>query len=75
MIHLITYGDEKYTHSKLRLYNEANTTGWFDTITLYGPEDLDNDFKDKFKNILQESRGGGYWMGIGYGNHILQRNI
>ena len=65
MIHLITYGDNKYSKSKQRLYNQAYNTGWFDTmrqVSLYGPEDLDNDFTDKFKNILQHDRGGGYWI-------------
>ena len=40
-IHFITYGNDRFKNSKKRLYNEANATGWFDTITSYGPEDLD----------------------------------
>lgn len=32
MIHLITYGDNKYSKSKQRLYNQAHNTGWFDTM-------------------------------------------
>lgn len=62
MIHLITYGNHNYTGSKQLLYDEANATGWFDTITLYGPEDLDDEFREKYKDILQLSRGGGYWI-------------
>ena len=62
MIHLITYGDSKYTESKKRIYNQANSLGWFDTITLYSPEDLDADFKEQFKDILELPRGGGYWI-------------
>ena len=59
-IHFITYGNENFLNAKKRLYNEANATGWFDTITSYGPEDLDNDFKEKFKHILEQPRIGGY---------------
>lgn len=59
-IHLITYANEKFNNSKKRLYNEATATGWFDTITSYGPENLDNDFKQKFKYILEQPRIGGY---------------
>ena len=59
-IHFITYGNDKFKNSKKRLYNEANATGWFDTITTYGPQDLDNDFKQKFKNILNKPRIAGY---------------
>ena len=62
IISLITYGNEKFYNSKKRLQNEANSTGWFDTITVYGPEDLDDDFKEKNKNILNQNTGNGYWM-------------
>jgi hypothetical protein len=62
MIHLITYGDNKYSESKKRIYNQAKSLGWFDTITLYSPEDLDEEFKDNFKDILELPRGGGYWI-------------
>lgn len=59
-IHFITYGNDRFKNSKKRLYNEANATGWFDTIASYGPEDLDNDFKEKFKDILEKPRIAGY---------------
>ena len=62
MIHLITYANDKCADAKTRLCNEAVATGWFDTIAACGPEDLDSDFNEKFKNILQCSRGGGYWI-------------
>lgn len=62
MIHLITYSNHKFEGSKYRLYKEANNVGWFDTITAYGVEDLDNNFKNHFKNILEQPRGGGYWI-------------
>jgi hypothetical protein len=62
MIHLITYGNNNYVNSKKRLYNEALSSGWFNTITLYGPEDLDDEFKLNFKDILRQQKGGGYWI-------------
>jgi len=62
MIHFITYGDSIYEETKQRLYNQASNLEWFDTITSYGPEDLDADFKEKFKDILKLPRGGGYWI-------------
>tara|TARA_B100001063_G_C16720314_1_gene533156 strand:+ start:727 stop:1443 length:717 start_codon:yes stop_codon:yes gene_type:complete len=62
MIHFITYADNKFKLAKERLYNEALNTKWFDTVTSYGPEDLDDLFKKKFKNILNQGRGGGYWI-------------
>ena len=38
------------------------SSGWFNTITLYGPEDLDDEFTLNFKDILREQRGCGYWI-------------
>jgi hypothetical protein len=62
MIHLITYGCDKYEKSKNLLYNEALTTNWFNSISVYGPNDLDNEFKTRFKDILNQPRGSGYWI-------------
>lgn len=62
MIHFITYGDGLYDETKKRLHNQANNLGWFDTITSYGPDDLEQDFKEQFKDILELPRGGGYWI-------------
>lgn len=72
MIHLITYGNEKYQKAKERLYKEAENTGWFDTITLYGPEDLDDQFKTEFKNILSMRKGAGYWI---WKSYIIKRKL
>lgn len=60
MIHLITYGDDNFKNSKKRLEKEALNTGWFDSVTVYGPEILDDDFKEKFKHILNQPRIAGY---------------
>ena len=62
MIHLITYGDEVFKNSKKRLFNEARRTGWFDTLTVYGPSNIDDRFKEKFKDILKNKKGGGFWI-------------
>lgn len=71
-IHLISYGDNKYTMSKKRLFNEAKQTKWFDSITFYSPNDLDNDFKEKFSHILNQKRGGGYWI---WKINIIQKKL
>ena len=51
MIHFITYGDDLYDETKKRLHNQANNLGWFDSVTSYGPDDLDENFKEQFKDI------------------------
>jgi hypothetical protein len=60
--YFITYGNEKYEKDKIRLKNEAYESNFFDSIELYGPDDLSNEFKIKNENILKEDRGGGYWI-------------
>ena len=72
MIHIITYGNDKYKKSKKRLENEALDTGWFDSVTVYGPEILDDDYKKKFKKILSHSRGAGYWI---WKNYIIKKKL
>lgn len=61
-IHLITYANHKYEKSMRRLCKEAESTGWFDTITAYRPENLDRYFTENFNEILKQSRGAGYWI-------------
>ena len=72
MIHFITYGNHKFKNGKKRLCNEANSSGWFNTITAYGPKDLDDEFTKKFKNILSQSRIGGYGIWRPY---IIKKNL
>jgi hypothetical protein len=61
-MHFITYGDAKYESSKERIKSEAIHSGWFDSVTVYGPRDLTKPFKKEFKSILRQPRGGGYWI-------------
>lgn len=61
-IHFITYGDNKYKKSLKRIENEARNTGWFDSIEIFNPYKLTNDFKIKFREVLNEKRGGGFWI-------------
>lgn len=72
MIHLISYGDDIYKNAKKRLEKEAIDTGWFDSITVYGPEILDNNYKNKFKKVLSHSRGAGYWI---WKNYIIKKKL
>ena len=58
--------------AKKRLKKEAIESGWFDTVTVYGPEILDKDFKEKFKHILSHSRGAGYWI---WKLYIIQKKV
>lgn len=71
-IHFITYGDDVFKNSKKRIFEEASMCQWFDTINVYGPETLDENFKKEFSNILRCRRGGGYWLWKFY---IIERDL
>ena len=60
-IHFITYGDNN-VNCKDRILSEAEKFACFDTITPYGRENISTDFNTKFKDILEQKRGGGYWI-------------
>jgi hypothetical protein len=61
-IHFVTYGNEKYNKSKKRLQEKSSNSGWFDTTTICGPENLSDSFKHEFNDILEKPRGAGYWI-------------
>lgn len=62
VIHFITYGDDNFKRSKERLMQEANLFGEFTHIQSYSPNDLPNQFKNEYKYVLDQKRGGGYWI-------------
>lgn len=61
-IHFVTYGNSLYNNSKKRLHEETSNSGWFNTINIFGPENLSEEFKHEFSDILQKPRGAGYWI-------------
>jgi len=61
-LHFLTYGDKSFKYSKKHLCALAEHSGFFDKILSLGPENLNYDFKENFKNVLSENKGGGYWI-------------
>lgn len=61
-IYFLTYGDSKFYLSKKHLISLAKRSKNFDFHIALGPKDLDYEFKQKYKNILNANRGGGYWI-------------
>jgi hypothetical protein len=59
-VHFITYADDVFKNAKKRICKEAMNCRWFNSITSYGPESLDDSFKEKFKHILSQPRIAGY---------------
>ena len=52
MIYFIVYGNDKYKHQKVELTKLAQKSNWFDKCENYGPDNLDDKFKEDFKYIL-----------------------
>ena len=49
-----------FFNSKERIYKEAINSKFFNTISIYSPDDLSKDFVDNFSEILNLPRIGGY---------------
>lgn len=57
-VHLVTYGNQNYVKTKLRLKKEAEESKWFDKIFCYGEEDLR---KWGYTKSCSGNKGGYYW--------------
>ncbi|MCE7622166.1 hypothetical protein LGV68_18780 [Vibrio sp. LQ2] len=81
-IHYITYGDEKYKKQMDFAVLSARFLNQFESITAFGPDDIDIEFVKKNHSIMSSKRGGGYWLwkpylvqkklkNIKYGDYIV----
>jgi hypothetical protein len=61
-IHFITYGNNKFSKVKDMLAKQAIESDWFDSVVAFNENMLTSEFKTKFANILNQPRGGGYWI-------------
>lgn len=62
VIHFMTYANDVFKLAKTRLLKEATEFKEFKSIQGYGPEDLSSGIVNKYKPILEQRRGGGYWF-------------
>jgi hypothetical protein len=61
MIIAVNYADKKFKRAQKLNSKTARQYG-ADKVIEYGPEDIDKDFFEKNKEILSNSRGGGYYL-------------
>ena len=61
-INFITYGNNAFKLARERIVKEAKNTKWFDNAKYYTENDLTLDFKQKYKTILSQPMGAGYWL-------------
>lgn len=58
----ITYADDKFKKQKEFALKMAKSRGKFDEIIGYSRSDIDAKFYEENKHILDQKRGGGYWL-------------
>lgn len=59
---LCCYADDNYKEYQDRLINMAEQSGQFDEIRIYSPDKLHYNFREKYKHILKNKKGAGYWI-------------
>lgn len=57
---LITFGTPDYQNAVNSLVKSSSN--YFDDIRKFTPTDIDSEFFEKNKNILNQKRGAGYWL-------------
>ena len=62
ILHLISYGNDNFKNSKVRLFNECIESKFFHNINIYNYNDLDTNFVHDFEKIFRYPRGNGYWI-------------
>ncbi len=58
----ITYGTKKFRLQKKHIINLAENSNFFDYCIPYAPKDLSLSFVNRHKNILDQKKGGGFWI-------------
>lgn len=62
MIVAINYANEPYRNAQIANTSSAYKNGKVDKVIEFSPNDIDFEFKSKYSNILNESRGAGLWL-------------
>lgn len=57
MITVINYANEPYRRAQAYCTKKAYSVGQVDRVIEYGPADIDSEFYERNKNILENKRG------------------
>lgn len=60
--YFVSYANGVYKKALERITKEAKQSGFFDVVQGFTPNTLDKKFRQKYKNILNMRKGGGYWI-------------
>ncbi len=59
---LLNYANSRYKYAQKMNSKTALKRGGFDKVYSFGPKDIDEQFREKNKDILSHQRGNGYWL-------------
>lgn len=59
---LVCYATPSHAEKQKKLVESALSVGGIDEVKALGPNDLPEDFKEKYKQFFEHARGGGYWV-------------
>jgi GR25 family glycosyltransferase involved in LPS biosynthesis len=59
---LINYTNRNEIENRKRIKDSAMSIGGFTSVIEYNPNDIDEEFREKNKQILETVRGGGLWL-------------
>lgn len=69
MLRFVTYGDDKFSESRVRISKEAQSLNFFDVTSMYTEKDIKKTEElniairnPEFSKVFKSVRGGGYWM-------------
>ena len=69
---LINYATPKFARHRRINTATGYALGGFDKVIEYSPQDIDEDFRRKNERILNQKKGGGYWLWKPY---IIRRTL
>ena len=61
-IYGISYASRHFDNRYNNITKLGNQCGLFDTFKCFKEQDIDNDFKEKYKEIWNMTKGAGYWI-------------
>ena len=61
-IHGISYASRNFKNRYEVINKLGNKSGLFNNFKCFNEQDIDNNFKEKYNEIWNSSKGGGYWI-------------
>ena len=74
-IYGISYASRDFQNRFNKITEIGNSSGLFNEFKCFTEEDIDNDFKEKYKEVWNSNRGGGYWIWKPYIISKMLKNI